>query len=91
MTLLFEKNNNNTSLVVLFTNEDKRMSINQDTFDRKSDPGPVSLLMTLFTMFTPVHHPVNSDKWRGGFVFIYERKNCKSVHLFSRADILSAT
>ena len=50
-----------------------------------------AILMTLFTIFTPVHHPVNFDKLRVGFVFIYERKNCKSVHLFSRADILSAT
>lgn len=38
-----------------------------------------------------VHHPVNFDKLRVSFIFICKKKTCKSVHVFSRADILSAT
>ena len=40
LTLLFGKNNNISALLVLFTNEDKKMSINHDTFDRRTEPGP---------------------------------------------------
>ena len=54
LTLLFGKNNNISALLVLFTNEDKKMSINHDTFDRRTEPGRnPNDTFDVRTIFTP--------------------------------------